>query len=202
MDTPVDGLAEASQFNGLGWLSSEQFSVAVPAGSAKLSLQLDGAGIGSLLDLYVRQGRRVEVEGQTVLSDGLAEGSDPQKKIILPDPAPGPFYIAVRNLKTRPEPFQLLVSAGGPRLIRGDADEDGDVSMTDAIAYLLAQFAGGTPVCKEAADVDKDGELAVTDAVVLLQFLFLGGEPPKPPFPGCGVAENANLENCTGKNCR
>jgi hypothetical protein len=73
---------------------------------------------------------------------------------------------------------------------RGDADDNGELQLTDAIRILGFLFLGGAaPPCMEAADADDNGELQLTDAIRVLGFLFLGGPPPATPGPppeACG----------------
>ena len=78
---------------------------------------------------------------------------------------------------------------------RGDADDDGRVGLTDAIAILETLFRGGAPFdCADSADANDDGEVNLSDAVGLLLHLFRGGEPP--PAPGssdCGEDPTPDL---------
>lgn len=78
-----------------------------------------------------------------------------------------------------------------PSFHRGDADDNGQLQLTDAVRILGFLFLGGpSPTCLEAADADDNGQLQLTDAVRILGFLFLGGAPPSPPGPpseACGT---------------
>ena len=68
--------------------------------------------------------------------------------------------------------------------IRGDADSDGTLNLTDAVYALSFLFLGGTiPICEDAADVDDLGSIELTDAVYLLNQMFLGGAAPPAPYP-------------------
>ncbi|MBI4583474.1 MAG: PD40 domain-containing protein [Planctomycetes bacterium] len=70
---------------------------------------------------------------------------------------------------------------------RGDADEDGAPSLTDAVIILLYLFAGGPePSCLKTADVTDTGSLNITDPVYLLLHLFRGWPAPPEPFRTCG----------------
>ena len=63
--------------------------------------------------------------------------------------------------------------------IRGDANSDGVVELTDATVILGVLFRGdGKLDCFDAADANDDGSIDMTDAIVVLDFLFLGGPPP------------------------
>ena len=49
--------------------------------------------------------------------------------------------------------------------IRGAADDDGDINLSDAIVVLQWQFLGGPePGCLAAADVNGDGDINVPPA--------------------------------------
>ena len=90
----------------------------------------------------------------------------------------------------------ILVATGaraqdGTSFLRGDANLDLAVNLTDAVYILNNLFLGGAPLpCAEAADVNADGATGGTvdlsDGVYLLNFLFLGGDPVPAPFPECG----------------
>jgi hypothetical protein len=72
--------------------------------------------------------------------------------------------------------------------LRGDADGNGDLTVTDPVFIFRYLFRGGlAPIgCLDAADVDDDGKISLTDAVDLLAYLFEEGPPPAAPFPVFG----------------
>lgn len=83
----------------------------------------------------------------------------------------------------------ILVRSPGPVLFRrGDANCDGLVDLSDAVAALNWMFTGGPrPCCVEGADTNDDGGIDVSDAVFLLLWRFVGGSPPPLPGPDtCG----------------
>ncbi|MCZ6794731.1 MAG: thrombospondin type 3 repeat-containing protein [Planctomycetota bacterium] len=84
----------------------------------------------------------------------------------------------------------LLISGqgggGGPRFVRGDADANGSINLTDGIVILNFLFLGaGAPGCLDAADTDDDGGVrpTLTDAVIVFSWLFSGGTAPRAPTP-------------------
>jgi hypothetical protein len=83
--------------------------------------------------------------------------------------------------------FEIL---GGPQetsFVRGDADAEGEVNITDGIFLLNFLFVGGPePPCLEASDADDDGEVNITDGIYILNFLFVGGPEPADPGVSCG----------------
>lgn len=72
--------------------------------------------------------------------------------------------------------------------VRGDANGDGVVNLTDAVVTLEHLFRGGAePPCLDAADADDSGRLNLTDAVATLRTLFAGAGPLPPPYPSAGL---------------
>ncbi len=63
--------------------------------------------------------------------------------------------------------------------IRGDANYDNDLNISDLVFLVNYLFKGGDePPCFEEADVDKDGDILVTDLTYMVDYLFKGGFTP------------------------
>jgi len=90
--------------------------------------------------------------------------------------------------------------AGGtaPTFVRGDANQDGTINISDASTVLGFLFLGAPShlACEASADCDASGEILLNDAVYLLNYLFLGGRPPIAPFPACGRDTQPNALSC------
>lgn len=75
------------------------------------------------------------------------------------------------------------------KFIRGDANNDGGVSLPDPVRILNELF-GMPPLapinCVESRDADSNGSVQITDAIFLLNYLFNSTAAPGPPFPNCG----------------
>ena len=83
--------------------------------------------------------------------------------------------------------------------VRGEANQDAAVDISDALFLLAYLFLGGErPTCLDALDVDDSGALEITDAVRLLGLLFLGGTDPPPPYPERGKDPTADPLTCLG----
>jgi len=80
--------------------------------------------------------------------------------------------------------------------IRGDSNNDGQVSISDAVAILYYLFGGQLLSCVKAADVNDDGVVEIVDSIALIDYLFRGGVAPKPPFPQCGVDPSSDELSC------
>jgi hypothetical protein len=71
--------------------------------------------------------------------------------------------------------------------LRGDADDDGALTLTDAVAILAHLFRGGSePACLDGADADDSGRLSITDAIAVLNRLFRGAAALPAPYPEPG----------------
>ena len=68
--------------------------------------------------------------------------------------------------------------------LRGDADGDGLLSISDPIRTLHHLFLGAEALgCEDAGDANDDGRLDISDPVRTLGYLFLGGDRlPEPSF--------------------
>jgi len=85
----------------------------------------------------------------------------------------------------------------GAAFVRGDANVDGRLDVSDAIDILASLFIGGVVIdCLDSADVNDDAASDLSDAVMLLQFLFLGGVSPAAPFPACGADRSDDSLDC------
>jgi hypothetical protein len=73
--------------------------------------------------------------------------------------------------------FEVIQLGWKPCALKGDADGDSTLGVTDVFALIDALFAGGPPpVCP--ADVNGDGHVDVVDVFYLIDYLFAGGPPP------------------------
>ena len=83
--------------------------------------------------------------------------------------------------------LKLVPASRSPQFHRGDANANGRLDLTDAVAILGFLFSGSeAPPCLESADVDDDGTVGLTDPLGVLNFLFLNGRRPAAPFGACG----------------
>ena len=73
------------------------------------------------------------------------------------------------------------------RILRGDANADGRVDVSDPLAVLMYLFWGQPAACADAGDADDNGQLEMADAIVSLSTQFLGARSIQPPYPECGV---------------
>lgn len=98
-----------------------------------------------------------------------------------------------------PEP----VAGCDPLFVRGDANADGAVDVSDALFLVNWLFSTGPPgQCNRAGDVDANGAVqGLVDTLYLLGFLFNGGAPPPVPYPGCGSSTPFTGLGCSTNTC-
>lgn len=90
-----------------------------------------------------------------------------------------------------------------PAFLRGDANSDGTIDISDAIYTLLWLFVDDSvvPGCSRALDFDDDGRVVVADALGLLFHLLRGAPPPARPFPFCRRDPTLDGLSCEASNC-
>jgi hypothetical protein len=81
--------------------------------------------------------------------------------------------------------IEVVPAAAG--FVRGDANEDRSLDISDSIRILFVLYAGFPTACRDALDLDDSGVLELTDAIHGLNFIFLLGPAPAAPFPTCGA---------------
>ena len=87
--------------------------------------------------------------------------------------------------------------------IRGDANCDGQLTVTDAcVIWEWWAFGEDQPCdCQDAMNVNGVGSghgIDLSDIIYLTNYLFRSGPEPAPPFPSCGTVEGANCNEATG----
>jgi hypothetical protein len=75
----------------------------------------------------------------------------------------------------------------GPLFLRGDANDDGKVDISDAVWTLGWLFLGGSATgCVAAGNANGDSVVDISDPIYMLTHLFLGGPKLAAPYPECG----------------
>jgi hypothetical protein len=165
---------------------------------------------------------RLERRGEELIGWASADGaawSEVHRVTIpgLPNPAPAGFAVTSRDGRSEGTVAEAYFCAMSfkegddepppPRFVRGDANADGAINLTDALAILGFLYLGSeAPACMDAADFDDDGgtQPTITDVISLLGWLFLGGRSPPPPSPtlaiyaaeDCGPDPTADALDC------
>ena len=88
---------------------------------------------------------------------------------------------------TTTDTFTITVEECTSDFVRGDANDDGVIDITDAVVIIGYIFQGLQFTCLDALDDNDDGVVDISDAIYHFGVLFTGGLPPPPPFDQCGI---------------
>ena len=116
-------------------------------------------------------------------------GDNQTIRVTAPVCADGPAEVKVcTNFGCASDPAGFTYG-GGTTFVRGNANNDAKVDLSDAVAILNFLFITSVhqAPCRDALDTNDSGSVDLSDAIYLLQFLFLGGPDVKPPYPAAGL---------------
>jgi len=84
---------------------------------------------------------------------------------------------------------QILLNNGSEvHFLRGDANSDGALDVSDAISILGYLFLGkDRPPVLDAADCNDDGMVDISDVIFFLICRFTGEDELPPPYPDAGL---------------
>jgi hypothetical protein len=154
-------------------------------------------GIGSIRRVFSPH-ETVAIQAQEVYGEYcFARWTDRFGRNFGPDPGNPNLSITLDSPLELRAIYRYGMESGGV-FIRGDANADGRVNLSDAVKTLGVLFLGdpsGFP-CGKAADTNDTGVLDITDAVFLLNYLFLGKVEPPSPFPACGEDRTIDTLGC------
>ncbi len=130
-------------------------------------------------------------DGSIVYAIEIAGGERIEYRKIDPD---GTESVLFEGAADR---FLLAALDASATFTRGDANGDGSIDVSDAVATLLYLFASGNVRCLDAADADDDGGVRINDALYVLNALFSPGAPSiPPPSPARGLDPTADALGC------
>lgn len=93
------------------------------------------------------------------------------------------------------DPASVTISCS-TYFVRGDANQDGTLDISDPIGILAHLFSGAPVTCNDAVDSNDDGQIDISDAIYMLAHLFAGGPDPKPPYPQIGPDLTPDTIDC------
>ena len=101
------------------------------------------------------------------------------------------------------EDHQPQGAEGDVAFVRGNANNDFRVDISDAVFTLNFLFTGGdTPSCLDSADSNNSSRIDISDGIFSLNFLFIGGPTIPAPYPTCGLdAGPVDTLDCEEGNC-
>ena len=121
---------------------------------------------------------------ETPLGSGDLSGLS---RALVVDPSGDVDSDGVSNQEEAQLGFNPLDPASTPAFfIRGDANHDGVVDLSDGIEALLVIFGITSSSCLEALDVDDDARLTLADPIRIFDHVFGGGPAPGSPYPEYG----------------
>lgn len=86
------------------------------------------------------------------------------------------------------------------QFIRGDANIDKSLDISDPIYTFLHLFKGKEANCLDALDVNDDGKIDVSDSIYSLKYLFISGPSPPEPFIRNGIDQTIDDLTCNSYN--
>ena len=91
----------------------------------------------------------------------------------------------------------ILAGSQGVDFLRGDANGDSHVDVSDPVALLRYLFLEAVkPSCSDTADVNDDGVVDIADPTAVLLNLFLGGTALPEPYPLAGLDPTPDALAC------
>lgn len=93
----------------------------------------------------------------------------------------------------------IIINVGS--FLRGDATQDGSLSLADPIETLATLFNGVPGDCLLAMDADDNDELSLVDVIAVLTRLFANGPPLTLPDRPCGSDQTPGLLTCDVPGC-
>lgn len=113
-----------------------------------------------------------------------------------------PINVIVTNTYSDAQPTDgtfRYETANQPLLIfiRGDADNSGEVNLTDAVYTLNQLFRGSDPFfCPDAVDANDDGAIDISDPIKILRALFVDSSGLPAPWPNPGIDPTVDNLTC------
>ena len=174
----------------VGWPSPEILTITPDEALAGTVVTLTGGGFHDGVDVVF--GSRVSPS-----VDYAENGPTPDTLTAVVPDGSGTVDVRARNVDGRESnALPFTYPPPPPSFVRGDANEDGLVDLSDAVKIVFALFGGQLLGCEDAADVDDSEALDITDAIYLLDFLYREGSAPPAPFPGVGPDPSGEVLDC------
>ena len=98
-------------------------------------------------------------------------------------------------------PISCMTECLPERLIRGDANGDSSIDISDVIAGLGYTFSGNPVGCLDALDANDSGGIDISDSIFMLAYIFSAAAEPLAPFPNCGVDPTEDAIDCANYTC-
>jgi hypothetical protein len=137
--------------------------------------------------------------GAEIAVDFSDQLGDPQILLVASVIGQDQFLVPFSGLITV---FEEPPPPPGPSFVRGDANGDGTLDISDPVRIGVYVARGVNQLaCLAAGDIDDDGLIQLSDVVSLLSYLFSEGAAPAAPFPDCGADPTTDLD-CLNSPCQ
>ena len=137
--------------------------------------------------------------GAEIAVDFSDQLGDPQILLVASVIGQDQFLVPFSGLITV---FEEPPPPPGPSFVRGDANGDGTLDISDPVRIGVYVARGVNQLaCLAAGDIDDDGLIQLSDVVSLLSYLFSEGAAPSAPFPDCGADPTTDLD-CLNSPCQ
>jgi hypothetical protein len=189
---------EAQEIRVSGWVEETTSSPAIEIFDVLAASPVTEPVVDIECSFVARRGGRIEITwslGASEWSRGVASIVGSPKSVDITAGISfeaGTTALVVEDLGLEPRAIEIRFANDGdyfseplapscplrvPNFIRGDCDDDGRVSITDAIFELDHLFRGGERwYCDDACDVNDDGGTNLSDPISILNTLFLGAQ--------------------------
>jgi hypothetical protein len=118
-----------------------------------------------------------QFQKSTLLADTIS-----QKRYLVKKRCSGIYYykLKAKDAQGQESPWSSRIRvAVGLNFVRGDANTDSKVTISDIVYLVSYLFKGGpAPVSWLSGDVNYDGKVSIADIVYLVNYLFKGGPAP------------------------
>ena len=152
-------------------------------------VHLHSGRTGALLAVYEAEEREAHF-GWGLQRLGDVDGDGRSEFLVSAEVWSGRAEGGPASLESAGRVYIMSYLTSGTAFVRGDANLDRRVDVSDASALARGLMAGDSLPCEEAADVDRNGRNDMTDVVNILLYLFSDEVPaPDAPFPECGRFE-------------
>lgn len=146
-------------------------------------------GADSITDLVGVTFSVVDGESTVVLAGSVAEVNEPWHRPDSHDGDPAaPGGGVGGGLAEEPsDSYFQVAEIHDASFVRGDANDDEAVNLSDAVFILGHLFQETTaPYCTDAADVNDSGVVDISDPILILNVLYQGTGSIRNPFPESG----------------
>ncbi len=201
--------------NMLGFAEANADPIAVILGDVPAFFSADSGAagvvtIGSIFSLIAPtvEGLQPQVDGH-VYNLVFNIGSNVPMGTVVPidftdDPAAPNFNLGSNNgqvILSENTSGSITSNCMSIEYLRGDHNEDGSVSVSDAVHLIEFLFLGGAPSnCPRTGDTNGSNQVDIADVVHLLNAIFGGTTTIAPPFPTCGPDTVISFISCSQYN--